>query len=345
MAKAVFHSNEIKPSAEKVFLDLPKKFAPVEPEEPEEVQAEPVYDGPTVEDLQREADAWREDFAREKEEKIAAANAEAEQIRQDAEKAAFEEVRRKTNESQAALQKAKDEAARIEAEAKDGAARIEAEARQAGETVRKEAYNAGFAEGREAGFQSGKEEADRLIGRLHAMLEGILNRRQEILNETEQQIVDLVLLMTRKVVKVLSESSRNVVAANIVQALRKVKNRGTVTVRVNLRDAEFVSAHIKEFLAAVENISGLSVAEDSSVDPGGCIVDTDFGSVDARIMSQLEELEQKILEISPLKSRARPVPAAEESGKPPHTPPAENHSSAVRAVPQDAAPVSGQETP
>ena len=334
MAKAVFHSNEIKPSAEKVFLDLPKKFAPVEPEEPEEVQAEPVYDGPTVEDLQREADAWREDFAREKEEKIAAANAEAEQIRQDAEKAAFEEVRRKTNESQAALQKAKDEAARIEAEA-----------RQAGETVRKEAYNAGFAEGREAGFQSGKEEADRLIGRLHAMLEGILNRRQEILNETEQQIVDLVLLMTRKVVKVLSESSRNVVAANIVQALRKVKNRGTVTVRVNLRDAEFVSAHIKEFLAAVENISGLSVAEDSSVDPGGCIVDTDFGSVDARIMSQLEELEQKILEISPLKSRARPAPAAEESGKPPHTPPAENHSSAVRAVPQDAAPVSGQETP
>ena len=333
MAKAVFHSNEIKPSAEKVFLDLPKKFAPVEPEEPEEVQAEPVYDGPTVEDLQREADAWREDFAREKEEKIAAANAEAEQIRQDAEKAAFEEVRRKTNESQAALQKAKDEAARIEAEA-----------RQAGETVRKEAYNAGFAEGREAGFQSGKEEADRLIGRLHAMLEGILNRRQEILNETEQQIVDLVLLMTRKVVKVLSESSRNVVAANIVQALRKVKNRGTVTVRVNLRDAEFVSAHIKEFLAAVENISGLSVAEDSSVDPGGCIVDTDFGSVDARIMSQLEELEQKILEISPLKSRARPAPAAEESGKPPHTPPAENHSSAVRAVPQDAAPVSGQET-
>ena len=62
MAKAVFHSNEIKPSAEKVFLDLPKKFAPVEPEEPEE--AMPVINLDDLDDENKRRDiedtpAWK----------------------------------------------------------------------------------------------------------------------------------------------------------------------------------------------------------------------------------------------------------------------------------------------
>jgi flagellar assembly protein FliH len=44
------------------------------------------------------------------------------------------------------------------------------------------------------------------------------------------------------------------------------------------------------------------VLEDSSVEKGGCIVETDFGAIDARISSQLSELETKVLEISPIKT-------------------------------------------
>ncbi|MDE6704594.1 MAG: flagellar assembly protein FliH, partial [Treponemataceae bacterium] len=51
-----------------------------------------------------------------------------------------------------------------------------------------------------------------------------------------------------------------------------------------------------------ESVEGVSVYEDSSVDKGGCIVETDFGSIDARIASQLGELESKVLEISPVKT-------------------------------------------
>jgi flagellar assembly protein FliH len=45
--------------------------------------------------------------------------------------------------------------------------------------------------------------------------------------------------------------------------------------------------------------------EDTSVDEGGCVIETDFGEIDARIASQLAELEAKILEISPIKSWAK----------------------------------------
>ncbi len=309
MAKTVFHPNEIKPSNKKVFLDLARKFDPPE-EEPEEVVAEPVYEGPTIEDLQREADQWRADFEREKQEKISAANEEADRIIKDAEKAAFEEVRRKTNEAQVTVQQAKDEAAKIEADAKAAAEKIEEDARIAMESEKKAGYDDGFAKGKEDGFKEGSLEVERLIDRLHTIIERVMDRRQEILTETEQQIVDLVLLMTRKVVKVISENQKSVVVANIVQALKKVKGRGNVTIRVNMRDVELASGHIKDFLAAVENVKGISVVEDSSVDKGGCIVETDFGSIDARIMNQLNELEQKVLEISPVRSRSKTASAS-----------------------------------
>ena len=129
--------------------------------------------------------------------------------------------------------------------------------------------------------------------------------------ETEQQIVELVLLISRKVVKVISESQRSVVMQNILQALRRVKGRGEVTIRVNLADLKLTSEHTKEFMQAVESVKNITVAEDSSVEKGGCIIETDFGAIDARISSQLNELEQKILEISPLKNVTKSAPVSD----------------------------------
>lgn len=145
----------------------------------------------------------------------------------------------------------------------------------------------------------------RLTDRLHTIINKTMDRRQEILSETEQQIVDLVLLMTRKVVKVISENQRNVVVSNVVHALRKVKGRGDVVIRVNLADVKMTTEHIQNFISAAENIKNITVVEDSTVDQGGCIIETDFGAVDARIASQLNELEQKILEISPIKTKIK----------------------------------------
>ena len=168
----------------------------------------------------------------------------------------------------------------------------------------------GFAAGKEAGYRDGEAEVNRLIDRLHLIIDRVMEKRENILNTTEQQIVDLVLLMTRKVVKVISENQRNVIMANVLQALRKVKGRGDVTIRVNMSDVKLVTEHAADFMKSVENVKNITVVEDTSIDQGGCIVETDFGAIDARIASQLGELEQKILEISPIKTMESSQPTA-----------------------------------
>lgn len=300
MAKTVFRPNEINKTEEKILLKLAKNFEPEEPEVVEEVAE--VYEGPTVEQLKAEADKFKSDWEIEKQKMFTVAQKEAEKIVKDAQQSAFEEIRRKTDQGKVIKTEAETEAARIIQEAKDKAASIIKEAEQKQEKLRNDAYEEGKSSGSADGFKEGKLESDRLIDRLHLILEKVMDKRQEILDETEQQIVELVLLMTRKVVKVISDNQRSVVMANVLQALKKVKGRGDVTIRVNMADVQLTTEHTKEFMQAVENVKNITIAEDSSVDRGGCIVETDFGSVDARITSQLSELEQKILEISPIKS-------------------------------------------
>ncbi|HOS31333.1 MAG TPA: flagellar assembly protein FliH [Treponemataceae bacterium] len=300
MAKTVFRPTEITKSEEKVMLKLSRNYAPeVEEEVIEEV---PEYQGPTADDLRREAEMFKAEWEVEKQKLLDSTQEEAEKIIKNAEQAAFEEVKRKTDQSKTIKAEAELQAQRIIKEAELKALEIQQETEKNRDKVVSDAYKEGFSKGSEEGYTSGKNEVQRLTDRLHTILERTLDRRQEILDETEQQIVELVLLMTRKVVKVISESQRNVVMTNIVQALRKVKGRGDVTIRVNLSDVQLATDHIKEFMSSVENIKNITVVEDTTVERGGCVIETDFGAIDARISSQLSELEQKILEISPIKT-------------------------------------------
>lgn len=315
MAKAVFRHGEVRMSDKKVMLEAPTGLAGtaavLRPSETDELEVVEEYEGPTADDLRREAEAFKAQWDRERELLVNSARAEAETIVKEAEAAAFQEVKRKSDQAQKLRREAEDEAERVVAAAKAEASSIEGKAVSTVDSVKREAELRGFESGRESGFAEGRAEADRLIERLHTILERAQDKRAEILAETEQQIVDLVLLIARKVIKVISENQRNVVVSNVVQALRKVKGRGDVTIRVNVDDIKLTTEHTKDFIRIIEGVKNISVVEDSSVDRGGCLIDTEFGEVDARISSQLAELEQKILEISPIKSRARTIPLDE----------------------------------
>lgn len=302
MGKTVFRPGEAKVVDEKVMLPLYKDYSPVV-EEPE--VEEEIYSGPTADDLRREAEAFKASWETEKNQMIAQAHAQADEILKNAENAAFAEVKRQTDSAAVIKAEAEKEAEKIIQDAKNQADAVLNDVQIQKENIESEAYQKGFEKGTAEGFEKGNAEVNRLIDRMHKVLESVMQRREEILQETESQIVELVILMARKVIKILSESQKNIVMANTLAALKKVKTRGKVILRVNIEDLKLTSAHIKEFIEHVENIEGITILEDSSVEKGGVIVETDFGAIDARISSQLTELENKILEISPLKSIKR----------------------------------------
>ncbi len=302
MAKNVFKPQEVMNLTRKIFIEPPRIAA----EEPEAIVAaveETPYSGPTVDEIRREAEDFKKGWEAEKARLLEEARAEAEKIRKEAERAAFDEVRRKNNQAQKIRQDAEDEGQKIIAEAKAKAAELEADIKGRVTQTEREADERGYTEGHEKGYAEGKGEVERLVERLHTILSKAIEKRNEIIEESETQIINLVLLIVKKVIKVISENQKNVVINNVVQALRKLKSRGDVVIRVNLADLELTSEHVKDFMKMVENVKSITVLEDSSVDKGGCIIETDFGQIDARVSSQLHEIEEKILELMPIRSK------------------------------------------
>ena len=310
--QTLFQPGELKPKEGEFKLQLVHEFAKPVEEVVEEVV--PEYTGPTADDLRREAEAFKAQWEQEKQNMLMEAQSRADEIVKKAEDAAFAEVKRQTDHAQVVKNEAEQNAQEIIRKAQEEAARIIEEAKVEQDSLKKSGYSEGLNKGREEGFAAGQGEVERLIERTHKILEGVMARREEILSETEQQIVELVILMTRKVVKIISENQKSVVMANILQALKKVKGRGEVTIRVNLADVKLTSEHTQDFIKQVENIQAITVLEDSSVEKGGCIVETDFGAIDARIQSQLSELESAILEISPVKTINKNEPMSVSEG-------------------------------
>ena len=264
MARNVFKSYELPLDQHAVKIMPPELFT--EQSEPE-TEAVAVYDGPTVAELEEEANQFRLRFEEEKREMIRRAQEEIEAIR---------------------------------SAEKDDLLRMKNEAVAEADAIREAAKKEGFEAGRKEGYDSGKEESDRLINKLHVMLSGVADKRQRIIDESESLIVDLILNIVRKVVRSITESQKDAVVNTVLKALSKLKTSADVTLRVNFDDAALTTEHMKQFLKKVEKAKSITVIEDSSVDRGGCIVETDYGSIDARISSQLREIEDKIRELSPL---------------------------------------------
>ena len=299
MSKNVFRSNEIINVNRKVRLESPRE------QEPEVMVVEEIteYTGPTADDLRREAQIFQENWEQEKSRMLAEARAEAEKIIQEAEQTAFEEVKKRNEEARDIKQNTDREINSILEGAKKSAEEIISEAKLKADEIRHEARSQGMTAGREEGFAEGREEVDRLIERLHLIIDKAIERRSEIIDESETELVKLSLQVAHKVVKVITENQKNVVVNNMVQALRKLKSKADVVIRVNLADLQMATEHTREILEKIEKVGKITVMEDSTVDRGGCIIETDFGQIDARISAQLKEIEDRILDLVPIRTK------------------------------------------
>ncbi len=311
MAKNVFRYGEFSVSKEKVHISPPEAGFPQLKsgkdiqsgvEELSSMEEVEEYTGPTADDLRREAEAFKAQWEQEKAQMESDARAKAEQIIQEAEAVAFEEMRKKTEAAQEEWEKSRAESLQIVEDARKQAGQIVEGAEKQASDVEKEAFHKGYEDGSGSGYDSGRSEVERVIDRFHMIVSKTIERRNEVIEESEAQLVQLVLQISRKVIKVISENQRNVVINNVVQALRKLKSRADVIIRVNITDLKTTTQHTRELLARMERVNNLSVMEDSSVDPGGAIIETDFGQIDARIASQLREIEEAILELMPMVS-------------------------------------------
>lgn len=201
------------------------------------------------------------------------------------------------------LKQAQDEAAAIMAEAQRAlleaeqrVAQVEDEIRQAKEAGWQEGFNRGVQEGYETGINHLLQEMDKMFTNLEREME---NARMILQNQVEgcaPRLINLSVQIAEKILRREVQSDPGIVINQVQTILRSLGRVKSLAIRVNPTEMEYVKAQEERFLELLQGIDGIEFVIDHSLEPGGCILETNSGGVDATIKTQLEMIEAILLE-------------------------------------------------
>lgn len=190
------------------------------------------------------------------------------------------------------IQEAQCRADQIVTEAKAKADEIIKSAAKEKEAVLEKARVQGAQAGEEAGFK----KAMALINQAEKVLLEAQHKRDEIIKGAEAEIIELVILLSEKVIKTDLTQNKEVVLGNVSAAVKRITGEGEITVKVNPADLSLAESRKEEFIAGLSGIEGIKVKVDPTITSGGCKIETNFGIIDARIESQLDQLAEGLRE-------------------------------------------------
>jgi len=169
---------------------------------------------------------------------------------------------------------------------------IRREAQENASALEREAYEKGFAQGEKDGLELGQRKALKLIENIENLLRSMDDLREEILALYEREIVELVFAVAQKVIHRSIRSDDTAIEGTVLSALKLAAEKSKATLRVNPEDFDYVEELRPEFFAAIKELKALTITSDPSITRGGCLLESPYGDVDARIETQSEKIHQ-----------------------------------------------------
>jgi flagellar assembly protein FliH len=157
--------------------------------------------------------------------------------------------------------------------------------------LERDAFAKGYATGERAGVEAGAKRADAMLRRVAQTLEDLAQLRKTMIQQTERQMVQLALALARKVVIRELSLEPDLVAAMAHVALERLGETAPATIRLSPDDYAVVVSQRGDRWAGAQ----VTVLPDPAVARGGCVVESDFGLVDAGVDAQFEELSRVLI--------------------------------------------------
>jgi flagellar assembly protein FliH len=164
-----------------------------------------------------------------------------------------------------------------------------AEHRERLAALEREAFTKGYAQGERAGLEAGGKRAEAMLRRVAQTIEELGGLRQTLIQETEREMVQLALTLARRVVHREVTLDPELAAALAHVALERLGATTPATIRLNPEDYTVVAQDSARWTGQT-----VTVVPDPSISRGGCLVDSAFGSVDATIERQFDELSRAL---------------------------------------------------
>ena len=159
------------------------------------------------------------------------------------------------------------------------------------ENIAKKAYAEGFAQGEQDAKALAEQQIAPLIGTLGNVIAELTDTRQKLQRQIESEVVDLALQVGRKVVGQALQTDPDIVARIVHEALKQVDNPEKIAVRLNPADIKRLQSTPAQAILG-GHADRIQFEADAGVEAGGCLVQTEYGEIDARIEKQFRAIEE-----------------------------------------------------
>ncbi len=187
----------------------------------------------------------------------------------------------------------RDEAEKIIERAEEQAAEVLREAEREARTIQEQAKQTGYVEAQ----QKAQRELATQSAQILEVMNAAAKERKKIIADAEGEILRLALKAAEQIVKSEVSLHRDVCLNIVSEAISRVSDREQMIVHVSKDDLENVKRLKDKISSMVDGIKQLSILEDPTVDPGGVIIETNLGFVDARISTKLQAIELAVQKV------------------------------------------------
>lgn len=181
---------------------------------------------------------------------------------------------------------------------RDALNKAKAQAAQIREAGEKAAHDKGYTEGFEKGKLDAREEFQPCLASAENIIQEMSGFRKKMYAKVEREMIEMVISLVKKVIHFELSTRDDSIQEMIRLAVQSVLDKESMTIKINPADKEHAENFRPELQHLFGEIKNISFEASTGIDRGGCIIETNFGTVDAR-MDKLGEQIDKILHLAP----------------------------------------------
>lgn len=167
------------------------------------------------------------------------------------------------------------------------------------EQAYKEAYDLGMIEGRERAHAETMAEIAARLDRFDALGDAIARQQSALALANEARLVRLAFAIATKLAMQEVRERPELVAGILRAAIEEAQADERIVARVSAEDRREAEAAREALGRDADSGARVKIEEDPSIHPGGCVIETNFGSVDATVEQRVKRLWEALSEKFP----------------------------------------------
>lgn len=194
--------------------------------------------------------------------------------------------------------------------------RVEAEALERLKLMQEEAYAQGYDLGRDEGQESAyRELSDAITERLQKIDTTIAKLellQTDLVRQNESSLISLVYQLAKKIAMTEIKENPELILEVLKQAAADAQDEQNLLVRLSPDDLHFIESMKEKLSKDFEFMKRAKLEESEYIQPGGCVIVTNYGQVDASIEKRLEKVWTALNEIRPKTEETLTPPETQE---------------------------------